>query len=114
MDNLLRFYLDEHLSTTITEGLRARGVDAVTTAEAGRAGQEIPDPDQLRYATAEGRVMVTRDRDFVALAGTGVSHAGILYLQRALSIGETVDYLELMAHLMMPAELRGVLLYCEW
>jgi predicted nuclease of predicted toxin-antitoxin system len=85
-----------------------------TTAEAGRANQEIPDTEQLTYATAIGCVLVTRDRDFVALAGTGQPHAGIIYMQRELAIGDAIDYLEIMAHVTPMEEMRDRLVYCAW
>ncbi len=45
----------------IAGGLRARGVEAITTAEAGRATQRLSDDDQLAFATASNRVLVTED-----------------------------------------------------
>ncbi len=111
---LLRYYLDEHLPAAVAVGLRDRGIDVVSTAEAGRAAQEIADTDQLAYATAQGRALVTRDRDFIPLASTQLPHAGIIYLQRALSIGDTISYLEIMARLTAPDEIRDMLTYCEW
>ncbi len=42
---------------------RGLGLDAVSVHEISRAGRAIPDPEQLRYAADEGRILVTRNRD---------------------------------------------------
>jgi predicted nuclease of predicted toxin-antitoxin system len=78
----LKLYLDEQLSERIAEGLRAAGVDVVTTREARHVGRG--DPEQLAYARAEGRALVTMNvRDFRALlqASPPPVHAGVLFLE---------------------------------
>jgi hypothetical protein len=77
----VKLYLDENLSPRIAELLRARGLDAVSAHETGNT--QLPDVAQLRYATAQGRAIVTCDvADFVALAtqliGENADHAGIV------------------------------------
>lgn len=59
MDDVLRYYLDEHIDPAISKGLRMRGIDVLTTEEAGRAHQGLTDSDQLAYAAAQERVLVT-------------------------------------------------------
>lgn len=71
----LRFYLDQHIHGAIPSGLRQHGIDVLTAREAGRCG--LPDADQLAFATSEERVIVTHDTDYLALAASGVAHAGI-------------------------------------
>ncbi|MBI3966692.1 MAG: DUF5615 family PIN-like protein [Chloroflexi bacterium] len=58
----LAFLLDEDLSFRVAEGLRQRGVDAVSVHEIGRANRRIPDEEQLTYATTQGRAIVTYNR----------------------------------------------------
>ena len=88
----VRFYLDQHMSHALTSGLRARGIDVLTALETGRCG--LPDSDQLAFATAEGRVMVSFDTDCLALHGTGVSHAGIAWCPATkYSVGQMIDAL---------------------
>lgn len=111
---MLRYYFDEHIDVAIAVQLLARGIDVLTAQAVGRAGQKIPDSQQLAYATQLDRVIVTEDRDFVALAHTPVPHAGVILLQRALSIGQSVEYLELMAQVTAPDEVRDRLIYCDW
>lgn len=76
-----RVYLDENVHGAVASGLRWRGYDVVTTIDAGRSGTS--DDDQLRFAAAERRVLVTFDRgDFARLhaeyLASGRSHAGIV------------------------------------
>jgi len=78
-----RLYLDEDVPVQIAPPLRAAGFDVLTTREAGRL--QAKDPDQLAFAAAEGRVLVTRNRnDFLELADqlgfAGGHHAGVLIL----------------------------------
>jgi predicted nuclease of predicted toxin-antitoxin system len=73
----VRFYLDEHIHGAVASGLRQHGIDVLTAQEAGRSG--LPDPDQLAFATAEDRVLVTHDTDFLALTAGGATHAGIAW-----------------------------------
>ena len=111
---MLRYYFDEHVKGPIAKGLRLRGIDVLTAQEVGLADKELPDSYQLEYAASKGRVLVTEDRDFVALAYTQTPHAGVILLQRRLSIGGFVEYLELMAHVTEPADIQDRLVYCDW
>jgi predicted nuclease of predicted toxin-antitoxin system len=62
----IRYYFDEHMPNAAATGLRTRGIDVLTAAECGRL--TLPDDDHLRFATAERRVVVTHDEDFLTLA----------------------------------------------
>lgn len=79
----MKFYLDEDLTPRIAEGLRRKGVDAVSAHEVGNI--QFSDPEQLTYAGREGRCLVTRNaRHFLVLARDAIQHqaphAGILIL----------------------------------
>jgi len=111
---MLRYYFDEHMKSVIARQLRLRGIDVLTAQEAGRAGQEIPDPDQLAYATSLGRVTVTRDHHFEVLAYTHRPHAGIIRLQKEDSIGRYVEFLEYAARVFEPEDMRNQLEYYDW
>ena len=62
----MKLYLDEDISPKVSVILRKKGMDAVSAHETGML--EATDEEQLSFAAAEGRVMVTRNRDdFITL-----------------------------------------------
>ncbi|HEY7424896.1 MAG TPA: DUF5615 family PIN-like protein [Gemmataceae bacterium] len=73
----IRYYLDQHIPGAVVNGLHQHGIDVLTAQEAGRCG--LSDPDQLAFATAQERVMVTFDPDYLALHNAGTPHAGIAW-----------------------------------
>lgn len=96
MGDSIRFYFDQHVPSAVAQGLSQRGIDVLTAQAAGRCGQE--DTDQLQFATAERRVLTSFDADFLTLAATGLSHAGIAWCRATkYSIGELIHVL-LMLH----------------
>lgn len=85
----IRLYLDEDVDVALAAALRQRGMDVLTTQEAGHLGSR--DEDQLAFATHVGRVFFTHNRsDFARLhkkiTGMGCSHAGLV-LSDQLPIG---------------------------
>jgi uncharacterized protein with PIN domain len=100
-------YFDEHVPRPITRGLRARGVDVLTVQEDGF--DTAPDPEVLDRAGALGRIVFTRDRDFLREAArrqaAGQKFAGVIYShQMRLSYGECIIELELIAKASDPRE----------
>jgi predicted nuclease of predicted toxin-antitoxin system len=90
----VRYYLDEHVDPAVAHALRRLGIDVLTTAEAGRLSDD--DSAQLAFATTEGRVMVTFDRDYLDRHSVGTPHAGIAFAwPTRRSIGYLVQALEL-------------------
>ena len=53
----IRLYLDEDVSSSLADALRKRGYDAISTIEAGNIG--LSDEQQLAFASAEGRAILT-------------------------------------------------------
>jgi len=88
----IRFFMDQHFPAPASQGLRRHGVDVLTAQEAGRCG--LLDPEQLAFATAEERVLVSFDPDFLALHQSGVSHAGIAWCpEQKNSVGQLIQAL---------------------
>jgi len=62
----VKLYLDEDISPKVAVILRKKGMDALSAHETGML--EASDEEQLSFTAAEGRVMVTRNRDdFITL-----------------------------------------------
>jgi predicted nuclease of predicted toxin-antitoxin system len=85
----LSFYFDENIQTALADALKTRGIDVVTTQEAGNVG--VVDIRQLAYATEKGRTILSYNkRDFALIhyqwMRIGRPHAGII-LSDQLPIG---------------------------
>ncbi len=83
----MRFLLDEDLGPEVAAIARGLGLDVVSVHEVDRRG--LGDLDQLRYAAAEGRILVTRNRDdyirlTIAFFQTSEPHCGVLIVPRSL------------------------------
>lgn len=106
-----RLYLDEDAQRgSLVQGLRLRGVDALTANEAGM--RERGDEDHLDYATAYNRALYSFNvGDFIALHTTyvraGKSHAGlILAPQQRYGVGEQMRRLLRLIHTVNAEEMR--------
>src|SRR5438874_972065 len=79
-------YADEDFDYGVVERLRTMGHDVVTVQEAGRAG--MPDSQVLADATADGRAVLTFNRDdFKKLHRLNLSHAGMVSCSRDTNLG---------------------------
>lgn len=93
-------YMDVHVPKPITDQLRRRGVDVVTAIEDGAA--QLPDEQLLERAHELGRLLVTQDIGFRAMAEEwqrqGRDFAGLAFgHQLQGTIGQYVRDLELIA-----------------
>ena len=84
---VVRFYLDENLSNEIAAIARGLGLDVVTSHQFSR--HTLPDEDQLTLAAADGRCLVTANRDdFIRLTNLFFHeqrpHAGVLIVPRSM------------------------------
>lgn len=100
-------YMDENVEEAITEGLRRRGVDVLRVQDDGR--RETPDPEILDRAAELGRVMFTRDDDFLVEASrrqeAGEPFVGVIYVHKdALVVGRCVIDLEVIARVNTPED----------
>jgi predicted nuclease of predicted toxin-antitoxin system len=88
----MTLYLDEDVPVAVAATLRRAKIDVLTTDEAGN--KQASDAAQLRFATAAGRCLVTRNvKDFVELAEQAVQqqqpHTGIILISSAYRGDET-------------------------
>ncbi len=96
----VRFYMDEHVPSPITNGLRDRGVDVLTVQEDFREGDD--DGLLLDRAAELGRVVFTYDSDFYWHAAkrqaAGIEFTGIIIVGVSkLSNRQCIDDLEMIA-----------------
>ena len=106
MPRTIRFHLDEHNDRAIATGLRQRGVDVTTTPDAGLRG--AVDENHIAFAISKGRVVVTKDADFLRLHAAGVEHLGIVYIPSGpLSIGAIIRGLILIWEIYEPEDMVG-------
>lgn len=102
----IKYHLDEHIDSAVAAGLRLRGVDVTTTIEQGLDGAS--DSRQLEFARGQGRVLVTCDSDFLALANSGVPHASIVFwAARHRRLGQVVLDLVLLSRVVTAEEMAG-------
>lgn len=107
-------YMDHHVPSSITSGLRQRQVDVITAYEDGT--HDWDDADLLDRATELGRVLFTQDDDLLAEAarrqGDGIFFHGVIYAhQQRISIGGCVHDLELIAKTCDPPDVINDVLY---
>jgi hypothetical protein len=102
------FYMDENVPAAITQGLRDRGVDVRTVQEDGCDG--TADPQVLDRAGELGRVVFTRDQDFLVEATrrqrSNETFAGIVYAhQLRVPVAQCIADLELLGGAADPHDL---------
>lgn len=63
---MLNAYADENVANAVVQALRKRGMDVVTVSDRVRRGTD--DASLLAESLADGRLLLTNDQDFLALA----------------------------------------------
>ena len=83
-------YTNESANVAIAQGLRRRGVKAISAKDVGNLG--LTDKTQLKFASEKKLTIFTHDDDFLALAKKHeLKHYGIIYVhQQRLSTGECI------------------------
>ncbi len=106
MPRTIRFHLDENCDPRIAVGSRLHGIDVTTTPEAGLL--HASDEDQLAYAVAQARVIVTQDPDFLRIAASGWEHPGIaFYSSQSCSVGQVISGVKLIWEIYEPQEMQN-------
>lgn len=100
-------YMDVHVPRAVTNQLQRRRVDAITAIDDG--ADKLPDDQLLTRAAVMGRVIVTFDVRFLAMAEqwqrSGRHFSGLIYAHPLrVSIGKLVQDLELIAGATDPDE----------
>ena len=76
---MARLYANENFPLPIVVELRRLGHDVLTTVDAGKSGQAIPDDEVLAFACSERRAVLTHNRrHFIRLHNTDPDHFGIV------------------------------------
>lgn len=76
---MARIYANENFDFKVVEILRSLNHDVLTTKDAGKANQGIPDDEVLEFATSEKRIVVTFNyQDFKNLHRRNPDHYGII------------------------------------
>ena len=106
--------MDVHVPASISRALRRCDVDVITAQQDERS--RLSDPELLDRAEALGRIVFTRDSDFLSEAvrrqRNGIAFATVVYAhQRRVSIGECVRDLELIVKASEPGEKTGRIVY---
>lgn len=108
----MRLFLDQDVYSVTAKFLRDAGHDVITASDIGCS--RATDTELLGFAHQEGRIMVTRDRDFGELVFLKDLGAGVIYLRispSALQAGHQELERVLMTH--SEAELRCAFVVVE-
>jgi len=105
MADRIRFHLDEHVDPAIATALRRAGIDVTTTIEAGLRTKN--DEAHLQFARDEGRVIVTRDQDFLRFSAKISDHSGIVFYTANQTMREIIEGLILISEVMTPNDMIG-------
>jgi hypothetical protein len=103
MASEIKFYMDKNVPAAVTHGLRLRGVDCLTTQEAGLLGAS--DEEQLALAIGQQRVLFSQDTDFLILHQQGVEHRGLVYAPQWTPLGDLVRGLPLIHDVLTPEDM---------
>ena len=106
----IKLYMDHNVPRAISEGLRARGVDILTSFE--DRTNELNDADLLDRANEMGRVLFSRDYNLLQEAKkrqrNKTPFRGIIYAhQLRVSIGGCIHDLEIIAKAGEPEDLES-------
>ena len=104
MAERVRFYFDQHVPAAVARAFQRRGIDVLTTQQVGRCGEL--DLEQVEFAAAQARVLVTFDDDFLRLAARGIRHSGIAFCSAGrYTVGEILYALLLLYNVLETADM---------
>src|SRR5581483_5598346 len=113
---MLRFLADQNFNAIIVRGLRRRnpGCDIVMIQDTEADGAK--DPEVLRWAARESRVLLTHDRATMpafaySRATGGEPMPGVVVVDGRLGVGSAMDDILLIAECMSAEEIHGRVLF---
>jgi predicted nuclease of predicted toxin-antitoxin system len=113
---MLRLATDEHIDRALIRGLLARqpDLDIVRVQQAGLLGAD--DRDILAWAAAEGRILITHDRNTIPgfvyeRIRAGGAMPGVIIVDDQLPLGKAIDELLILAVCSNDEEWRDQIVY---
>lgn len=113
---MIRFLADHDFNERILHGLKRREptIDIVPVREIGLAA--APDPAVLEWAAADGRVILTHDRQTMpafarARVAAGEPMPGLFLVNKSLPLGAAVDEIVLAAHCLSEEECQDMITF---
>ncbi len=104
----IKLYADEHVGRPIVNNLRNKGIDIISTEEAGNKGKS--DEEQLEFACANSRAVLTMDSDYLLLREPS-SHYGIFFISKRKPDREIVSRIMELIELLDQKEAMGIVVY---
>jgi hypothetical protein len=109
---VLKLASDENFNADILRGLyrRCPGLDVVRVQDIGL--NATPDPEVLAWAGAEGRILLTHDRDTMVYwaydrARAGQAMPGVFLVSDLMPLGQAIDEILLAADCLTPEECKN-------
>ena len=93
----------------VAEGLLRRGRECSVSKGTGLLAAS--DEKHLEFALAEGRMIITRDDDFLVFHEEGCPHAGIIYWTERNHFGQLIKDIDALCFEKTSEELRGHVFY---
>ena len=113
LNKVFDIYADECVDARVIDQLRRRGIDIITAADLGLLG--VDDQTHLSRAIELGRVLLSGDQDFLALAkewlDAGRAFPGLVFITPLARLGDVVRGVVLCAEVLDPADMTD---WIEW
>ena len=103
----IKIYSDEDVNIAVTEGLKRRGIKALSCQEVGNIG--LTDDEQIKHANSKKLVILTHDADFLRIIHEKrLSHSGIIFVsQNKLSVGEIIRKIEFLVSVLSQEDMEN-------
>lgn len=89
------FYSNENFALDMVKMLRRLKHTVITSYDAGKANQSIPDNEVLNFATQNNLAVITFNRDdFIELHNNGIQHSGIIICKTDRDYQGQVNFLD--------------------